>query len=343
MGEETGRRLWDVQKAFNDKFWESRGGYPKTEEALTVATKDYALHLIKEVTEVLDELSFKMHRAKRGSADRVNVLEELIDVQKFLWGIMQLWGFDYDAFVSEFRRKSAVVEQRWAQEQSLPQLEAHPCVLIDIDGVLADWDAGFYGWVSSCTGVTFSALDDLLPPGSASSRMTAYSARKWYEAAGLQVQEEVKRKFRQSGAKAELALLPGAKELLYLVRQCSQLKIVLLTNRPYAEHYRIYPDTLEWLEKNGLPYDAIVWAHDKGLEAVRQFKNIAWAVDDKPRNVARLREAGVTTVHLNPSDPEADTATFVSFANRLLSERVTLENVGYEWYRRTEERAEVVP
>lgn len=320
MIEDSGREIWDMQKEFNDKFFATKGGWPK-EDTLVALSKEFCLHLIKEATEVLDEMHFKMHRTKSKEMDPMNVLEEMVDVQKFLWGWMQVHGFTYDDFLLEFKRKSSVVEQRFAQERSMKELESHPCVLVDIDGVLADWEGGFAQWLTS----TRVAGVFTCPT----------AAWAWYEnEAGVLKQEAVKRAFRQSGKKAELDVLPGAKELLQLIRSKSSLKIVLLTNRPYDENFRIYPDTLTWIKKNDLPYDAIIWSRDKGFDAVKTFRNVYWAVDDKDKNVKRLREAKITTIHVNPCDPETNTQALFEFAlQHLQTKGGKLDDLGYVWNR----------
>lgn len=275
------KELWQIQEHFTRRFWETRGGMPKDEPALTIATKDYLLHLMKEVTEVLDQISFKMHRGPKDFVDRGNVLEEMIDCQKFLWGLMQIWDFTYEDFDNELRRKSIVVEQRFTQERAMKEFKDAPCVLIDIDGVLSDYPKCYHNWLANKFGCS------------------AYNAEVNLRDISLDRKEELKREYRQSGVKATLPVLPGAKNMLDSIHAAG-LKIILLTNRPYAEHCRIYADTLQWLRDNDLKYDAIIWARDKGFEAVKNFKNVCWAVDDSEENVKRLREAGIQTVHLIP-------------------------------------------
>lgn len=309
--------LWQLQLDFTNKFWATKGGLPQGEAALTAATKDYAIHLIKEVTEVLDEISFRMHRPNKEFIDRHNIMEELIDVNKFLFGLMQIWGFSYEEYEEEFKRKSMVVEQRFSQDHILPQLRNNPCVIVDIDGVLTNYPACFFNWLK--------ARSD-----SVGYQLSMYEVRQNYEGLPLEEKEAVKRTYRQSGAKRSLPLLPGASDLLQLLRASSQLKIVLLTNRPYAEHYRIFPDTLAWLEENKLPYDAILWTRDKGLEAAKNFKNICWAVDDSPANIARLKEAGIPAIQLYPERAGQDTTAFVEF----LSSMSKIEDAGYEYEKR---------
>ena len=303
------KELWKIQETFTKKFWDTHGGLPKNEKELTVVTKDYLLHLMKEVTEVLDQISFKMHRLPKDFVDRANVLEEMIDCQKFLWGLMQIWGFSYEDFMEEFQRKSAVVEQRYAQESAMKILRNELCALIDIDGVLADYPGGFYAWLAK-----------------RKPTCSLYQAKIGYAALSIEEKEVVKREYRQSGAKAKLKVLPGAKLLLNYIRD-KGMKIILLTNRPYSEHFRIYGDTLTWLKNNELPYDAIIWARDKGFEAVKNFKNICWALDDSPVNVARLREAGITTVQICCEDEEQSTETFYKF----LVKQDRIEDAGFAW------------
>lgn len=274
------KELWDMQRTFTEKFFATKGGMPKTEKELTDSTKDYLLHLMKEVTEVLDQISFKMHRTPKDFVDRGNVLEEMVDCQKYLWGLMQLWDFSYEDFFEEFRRKSSVVEQRFAQERSMHALRDEKCVLIDIDGVLSDYPRCFYAWVA----IKYAC--------------TLERAEKAYKEAPVDKREIMKREYRQSGAKALLPVLAGARELLQSIHSRG-IKIVLLTNRPYAEHFRIYPDTLEWLATNKLPYDAIIWAKDKGFEAVKNFSNVLWAVDDQDDNIEKLKAAGIECIKID--------------------------------------------
>lgn len=308
------RELWEIQREFTEKFWGTKGGMPdpRDEKAMTTITKDYALHIIAEVTEVVQELSWRMHRAVKGEVDRDNVLEELIDVNKFLLGLIQVWGYSFEQYENEFKRKSMVVEQRFAQEQTFPSLMNHPMALIDIDGVLADYPRGFYHWVYlNCP---------------EAGMFSVHSAEKWYRGLPLKDREQIKKKYRQSGAKATLPVLPGAAKFVHLVRERG-LKAVLITNRPYADYYRIYPDTLEWLVKNEIPYDGIVWARDKGLEAVKQFKNVCWAVDDDSENIKRFREAKIPTIQVDPGDENNDTSALLTVARRVAK----IEDLAYEW------------
>jgi HAD superfamily hydrolase (TIGR01509 family) len=306
-------QLWDLQREFNDKFWATKGGWPKGDEARTIASKDFAVHIMRELGEVLSEMNSKMHRIENKPLDRTNVLEELIDVTKFTYGFMQLWGFSFKEFEEEFKRKSMVVEQRFAQEQQFAKLRNDPVVIVDIDGVLTDYPNCYYEWLGT----------------NHFEGKNAHYVKSYLDTLPLRDREELKNKYRRSGAKATLKLVPGAREMLQLLKR--ELKVVFLTNRPYADFYRIYPDTLEWARTHALPYDAILWARDKGLEAIKHFGNVAFAIDDSDENIRNLKKAGITTVKIDNDDEVKCTYTFARFLQEQTRDGKLLVNAGHEW------------
>ena len=48
--------------------------------------------------------------------DREDLIDELVDVHKFLWGLMATWEITPEEFINQFKKKSAIVEQRWTDE-----------------------------------------------------------------------------------------------------------------------------------------------------------------------------------------------------------------------------------
>ena len=81
-------------------------------------TKEYVFCMVKECTEVLDTISWKIHRSKEKKIDEVHYLEELIDVQKYLLNLLIVWGITPSEFYKEFNKKSNVVEKRYESERT---------------------------------------------------------------------------------------------------------------------------------------------------------------------------------------------------------------------------------
>ena len=77
--------------------------------------KEYEICIVRELCEALDELPWKLHRNNESTIDREKLLEELIDVQKYLWNMMHVFEFTSKEVDSMFDRKSDIVEARWEE------------------------------------------------------------------------------------------------------------------------------------------------------------------------------------------------------------------------------------
>ena len=108
--------IWNRQKDFFNKV----DGLDsiQTLEQKETATHSMILHLLDEITEVLNETNYKRHKPHKDT-DISKVREELIDTFKYLLTLAIIWDIDTKLFVSEFNRKSDIVEKRWEDLQKL--------------------------------------------------------------------------------------------------------------------------------------------------------------------------------------------------------------------------------
>ena len=95
------KEIFKIQKEFTERFFNDKHGLSiediiKDKELKIKWNKEYVLALSKEVYEVLDEIDWKMHTSKKTEDVNDNVLEECVDVLKYLFGIIQLNGFNVD-------------------------------------------------------------------------------------------------------------------------------------------------------------------------------------------------------------------------------------------------------
>ena len=138
------KEVFKIQKDFTNRFFEKQGlslnEVMKDKELKIKWNKEYVLALSKEVYEVLDEIDWKMHTSKDSEDVNDNVLEECVDVLKYLFGIIQLNGFSVDDLYEKFIDKSKVVEAKFNQEEVMKKIKSSDkkIAFIDIDGVLAD-------------------------------------------------------------------------------------------------------------------------------------------------------------------------------------------------------------
>ena len=110
--------IYELQKSFTERFFKEKQNLTledvrNDKNRLVKWNKEYILALIAEATEVLNEVDWKMHKQMDLPNDaRERLLEESIDVMKFLLGLMIVNGFSLDDIYSMFKSKSQVVEKR---------------------------------------------------------------------------------------------------------------------------------------------------------------------------------------------------------------------------------------
>jgi len=261
--------IFEIQKAFQRKVFPDA----TPEEA----TKELILHLVKEATDFMDETSWKAHRRDTKTIIRSNLLEEGVDVFKLLVAVLVHWDFTADDLIEEFERKSAVVEQRWHQEMELAKITG-PVAGVDIDGVLANYARGFSLFIERQTGIMIE--------GSQINQEIAFRHK-----IGVGKYEHLKHLYRESGEKVMIPVYPGASSFLKALRQRG-FSIVLLTARPYKKYKRMFADTLSWLNKHELLYDALIFDEDKNIRLYREFGDrVLFFIEDdfeKARGIADL-------------------------------------------------------
>ena len=244
------------QQKFTERVIGSK--FPLTKEERTQWTKEYLLCIVAECMEVLEQMDWKHHKSEGKQIDLDNLGIEIIDIQKFIWGLSKIWDIDYDKFIDLYDLKTIEVESLWLQNHEIPKLSKQKDVcIIDIDGILNDYPYCFYNWVRDTRG---EEVKDYI------NHPINYEKNKHY--------------YRSSGAKQSIPIREDSKNALIELKN-KGYTIVLLTNRPYRRYRRIYGDTIKWLNKNEIPYDYIFWTSDKKiLLAAEKLREIKFIVDD---------------------------------------------------------------
>ncbi len=272
------KEMWNRQKEFNKVFFDSKN---KTKEEKEAYTKEMILHLISEADEVLNETNWKMHRKKNIDVRMDRIKEELVDLFKYSLILSQIWYDDPSDFFNEFNRKSEVVEQKYKQEFSLGLLEDKKVVAVDIDGVLCNYPEDFIKFAEEKSGNNLKKI-----------KLKDYNL---YDLLSNEIGEdklkEIKHEFRLSGQKRFMSVIEGAKNGLSYLRS-KGYTIVLLTARPYKQYPRMFADTMEWLKKNELPFDAILWDENKEEKIIKEFPSLNFMIEDLHTNANKIARKG---------------------------------------------------
>lgn len=277
------KEIFDIQKEFTKKYFDSKNvaleDIKNNEDQLVRWNKEYILSILKETTDLLDKLDWKMISSCIKPSDiSDNVLEECIDIFKYLLGLMILNGFSEEEIVTKFIEKSNVVEARFEQEKSLREIlkdKNKKIAFIDIDGVIADWPKCFISFINRRYNKTFSSLKEI-----SNRDLIKY-----------------KLSYRTSGEKKNIPTNSFSSEFTAKLREKNYF-VILLTSRPYKKVFRIYSDTIDWLKKNDVKYDAIIWNENKEDFVIRHFSehNVDFVIDDDLENILKLANKGFRVV-----------------------------------------------
>jgi hypothetical protein len=169
-----------------------------------------------------------------------------------------------------------------------------PIVALDIDGTLGDYHTNFLTFAdkyfhSGC-GSWLEMAKTQDNPGLPLWEWMGISQRDYRDA---------KLAYRQGGWKRWMPCYEGAAELTRRIRSAGA-EVWLCTTRPYLRLDNVDPDTREWLSRNGIEYDALLFdpAHEedgtKYDELARQAGGrVASVVDDLPEMIGAATLAGL--------------------------------------------------
>jgi len=164
--------------------------------------------------------------------------------------------------------------------------DGKPVVALDIDGTLGDYHTNF---------LTFADMYFQSGCGSwveLSKRMDNPGLPLW-EWMGISQRDyrDAKLAYRQGGWKRWMPCYPMAADLTSFIRE-QGAEVWLCTTRPYLRLDNVDPDTREWLRRNRIQYDALLFdpMHDedgtKYDELFRQAgSRVASIVDDLPEMI----------------------------------------------------------
>ena len=150
---------------------------------------------------------------------------------------------------------------------------------VDIDNVVAEFEAAFRAWINRHAGLTLRRCD-----------ITRYSVSECCPLSADEVAELFWR-FVRSGGLRRLRLIPHARSSLAALARHGEVRLV--TSRPALEE--VVADTRRWLELKGLKGHGLVFAERK-WEAAAGFSVF---VEDSLEQAGGLARAGVRVLLLD--------------------------------------------
>lgn len=164
-----------------------------------------------------------------------------------------------------------------------------PVVALDIDGTLGDYHGHFLRFAEGWYGRPMPS-PETINPGLPLHRFMR-TTKKTYR--------DCKLAYRQGGLKRSMPCYSGASEMTRTIRKAGA-EVWICTTRPYLRLDNIDPDTREWLRRNKIQYDAVIYGEDKYRELVRQvgLERIVAVADDLPEMVRAAHILGIGNIYL---------------------------------------------
>lgn len=174
-------------------------------------------------------------------------------------------------------------------------------VIIDIDGILADYRLGLLYWIRQSWPSLAAKANEHLKVSDTwiNAKTMGVPYKEWLSALEM---------FRMSGGKQSLPLFEGAKDLIYWCME-HKYEIVLLTSRPIDIYSNIYRDTIEWLRNNSIHHHLLLWSKDKAeiVHKLRLTDKIVFAIDDELKHIESYEDLEIETLWIDLYDKSSTT------------------------------------
>ena len=271
-------QMYKIQKEFNDNFID-----PETAslEDKVSFTKEMLLHIVAEIDELLQATGrWKKFRFLENKPTISGIKEELVDMLKFLLNVAVVWNITPAEIYEEFMRKSLVVEERFKWESLLYNLKSSDKVVaIDLDGVLAKYPENWIEFINKKLHKNYTLQDF----DCCSIPLPEVPRKLYYK---------LKHEFRDRGY--ESLYVEPFEDASYFTNKLKEMGyiIVILSARPYKKYKRIQSDTILWMKKNNIAYDAFLWDQQKHIRIVEEIPHLKFIVEDNLRIAEQIGALG---------------------------------------------------
>jgi len=261
------KKIWDDQISYNQRL--------RIEESRSNPAwiTHHAMGLQEEIYELLREVDWKFHRAPKATTN-ASAPWELADITKYVLSLWQDFGIGQEEALEWISLKTGYLEQVYYQEH--PHTLQQNVLILDLDGVVADFRGGFLKWLRD-TGVKLN-----FPAVSNSIHMDI--AAGW----NTSLYERLKSKFE---LQTEGYLSLPVYRTLGAVNDLFSTSIIVHTARPRSS--KVISDTWRWINQHGLELDELhigsSVARIEHAERLLEAGHNVLLVDDDPTLLERAR------------------------------------------------------
>jgi uncharacterized HAD superfamily protein/NTP pyrophosphatase (non-canonical NTP hydrolase) len=263
--------LYEAQRKYNDKIFLLEGSKDKI-----AWTRQYLLGIVSEIGSVLDGINWKRHRNAHKEIIPENVEEEISDLFKYVLSLALLWDIQPQELLDLAYQKGEILEAKLRMEFS-PEKINKKILIVDLDGTICDHAESFRIWLRDVKKEDVPRnISSLLMDRDLNINYPRYYA--------------LKDEFERYGGYCKYTLA-YADAIDQLHKMASEgWFIILVTSRPSEKYHRIYNDTLNWLLKQNIPFNELLFMKEERLllaeKLARVNEVIVW--EDDPTILRRF-------------------------------------------------------
>jgi hypothetical protein len=267
----TLEQIWDKQQEYNLKVQDLQ------DRSSTEWLVNYILGTHSQLTELLNQTNWKTHRIRDMDPYGPNIAEELADITKYVFSMWQVMGYTETDMLNAMQRKGEVLEQLLYQETH-PSPKDRNILMLDLDGVVADFRYGFMQWLSGTPWKSILTLDER-DIGLHMDINNGWNYHSYYQA---------KMEFERDGGYGTLPSITRIKKCVNALHRVGWY-IIVYTARPYRTYKRIWSDTWLWLKNHDIEADELHFGYDERVVAASKYKeeNHVVALEDDPTLIKR--------------------------------------------------------
>lgn len=271
MKNATLSQVWDKQESYNTLI---QNNDKKSSSEWLV---NYILGANSELAELLQQTNWRNHPIYSTDEFGPNIAEELADVTKYVFSLWQLMGFTEQDMLNAMNLKSDLLSQLLFQE-TRPPLKRRRIMMLDLDGVVADFRQGFMEWVSG------TKWADILTLKEEEIGLHMDINHGW----NYRAYNQAKIEFEQDGGYSHLPVIKNVKMAVNVLRQVGWY-IMVYTARPYTTYKRIWGDTWTWIKEHDITVDELHFGYDERVVTASQLSedNMVVALEDDPTLIHR--------------------------------------------------------
>lgn len=242
----------------------------------------YLQGMQSEISELLDEINWKVHRKSRTDWDSVGALIELADITKYVFSLWIHLGISPKEALQYVQTKSEIVEHRfWHEWKDLPRDKL--IIISDLDGTLADWRTGFSEWATA---------NNVLSKSDVIKTMNLDLDMGW----SYTDYASAKAQFEYSGGHLTLPPFADGIQFVHEAQEIGAL-LYIVTARPTKPSRNFY-DTYGWCKACELAPEWVYLMGDQRIALACKLAqhNTVIALEDNPDLARRYAANGILTI-----------------------------------------------